>query len=148
MWPGNNVRVDFDKMFRRAFVLILTLQLAFSEAPSEPSEGLYDSNDYVVSLFANNLKDEVFNKEYASLVEFYNSYCGFCRRFAPTWKRLAEDILGWRPIVQVTAIDCARDENNNICREFEVMAYPTIRFFGPHYVDGEQKIGRYLECEN
>ncbi|XP_053672437.1 sulfhydryl oxidase 1-like [Anopheles nili] len=105
------------------------------------NNGLYDATDSVISLTAANLKQRVFNQPHASLVEFYNSYCGFCRRFAPIWKQLAVDILGWQKLVRVTALDCSRDENNAVCREFEVMAYPTIRFFAPYYTDGEQKIG-------
>lgn len=107
----------------------------------DENAGLYDSNDSVISLNAANLKERVFQQPHASLVEFYNSYCGFCRRYAPVWKQLASDILGWQKLVKVTALDCSRDENNAICREFEVMAYPTIRFFAPYYEDGEQKIG-------
>ncbi|KFB51709.1 AGAP007491-PA-like protein [Anopheles sinensis] len=109
------------------------------------NNGLYDATDSVISLTAANLKERVFNQPHASLVEFYNSYCGFCRRFAPIWKQLAVDILGWQKLVRVTALDCSRDENNAICREFEVMAYPTIRFFAPHYADGEHKIGEPLK---
>lgn len=26
-------------------------------------------------------------------------------------------------------MDCAKDENSPICREYEVMAYPTLKFF-------------------
>lgn len=103
--------------------------------------GLYDENDSVISLSAGNLKEKVFQQPYASLVEFYNSYCGFCRRYAPIWKQLASDILGWQRTVKVMALDCSRDENNPVCREFDVMAYPTIRFMPPYYEDGPQKIG-------
>lgn len=35
----------------------------------------------------------------------------------------------------VSAIDCSADENNGLCREFEVMAYPTIRYFSPRHTD-------------
>ncbi|XP_058829807.1 sulfhydryl oxidase 1 [Topomyia yanbarensis] len=108
---------------------------------NDENAGLYDQNDSVISLNAGNLKEKVFGQPHASLVEFYNSYCGFCRRYAPIWKQLASDILGWQKLVKVTALDCSRDENNAICREFEVMAYPTIRFFAPYYEDGAQKIG-------
>uniref|UniRef100_A0A2M3ZG91 Sulfhydryl oxidase n=1 Tax=Anopheles braziliensis TaxID=58242 RepID=A0A2M3ZG91_9DIPT len=111
----------------------------------QENSGLYDSSDSVISLTAANLKERVYNQPHASLVEFYNSYCGFCRRFAPIWKQLAADILGWQTLVKVTALDCSREENNAICREYEVMAYPTIRFFAPHYTDGEQKIGEPLK---
>lgn len=68
-------------------------------------------------------------------MEFYNSYCGYCRRFSPTWKEIAEDLDTWRDVAIVSAIDCSADENNGLCREFEVMAYPTIRYFSPHHTD-------------
>ncbi|XP_029163854.1 sulfhydryl oxidase 2-like isoform X2 [Nylanderia fulva] len=50
-------------------------------------------------------------------------------RFAPTWKALASDILSWNDIVVVAAIDCADDDNNPICREYEIMHYPTLKYF-------------------
>lgn len=103
--------------------------------------GLYDENDSVVSLTAANLKEKIYQQPYASLVEFYNSYCGFCRRYAPIWKQLASDILAWQNTVKVMALDCSRDDNNPICRQFDVMAYPTIRFIPPYYEDGPQNIG-------
>lgn len=68
-------------------------------------------------------------------MEFYNAYCGYCRRFSPTWKEIAEDLDTWRDVAIVSAIDCSADENNGLCREFEVMAYPTIRYFSPHHTD-------------
>lgn len=105
------------------------------------NNGLYDENDSVISLNADTFKQKVFQQPHSALVEFYNSYCGFCRRYAPIWKQLASDILGWQKYVKVMALDCSTDENNAVCRNFEVMAYPTIRFFPPHYEDGAQKIG-------
>lgn len=116
-------------------------QAESAKESNDENTGLYDKNDSVISLSAGNLKEKVFQQTHASLVEFYNSYCGFCRRYAPIWKQLASDILGWQKLVKVTALDCSRDENNAICREFEVMAYPTIRFFAPYYEDGTSKIG-------
>lgn len=29
----------------------------------------------------------------------------------------------------IAAIDCANDDNNPLCREYEVMGYPTLKFF-------------------
>lgn len=112
-----------------------------ADTSNDENAGLYDENDSVVSLTAANLKEKVFQQPYASLVEFYNSYCGFCRRYAPIWKQLASDILAWQSMIKVMALDCSRDENNSLCRQFDVMAYPTIRFIPPYYEDGPQNIG-------
>ncbi|XP_062552820.1 sulfhydryl oxidase 1 [Armigeres subalbatus] len=112
-----------------------------AEASNDENTGLYDENDSVVSLNAANFNEKVYKQPHAALVEFYNSYCGFCRRYAPVWKQLAADILGWQNQVKVMALDCSRDDNNALCRVFEVMAYPTIRFIPPYYEEGPQKIG-------
>lgn len=56
-------------------------------------QGLYNASDDVVILNATNFKTNVYESTRSWLVEFYNSWCGFCYRFAPTWKALASDIL-------------------------------------------------------
>jgi len=56
-------------------------------------QGLYNASDDVVILNATNFKTSVYGSNKSWLVEFYNSWCGFCYRFAPTWKALANDIL-------------------------------------------------------
>lgn len=56
-------------------------------------QGLYNASDDVVILNATNFKANVYGSTKSWLVEFYNSWCGFCYRFAPTWKALANDIL-------------------------------------------------------
>ncbi|XP_024943491.1 sulfhydryl oxidase 2 [Cephus cinctus] len=93
------------------------------------SQGFYNKDDHVFVLNAANFKSNIYGSKSSWLVEFYNSWCGFCRRFAPTWKELAQDILAWKDIVVVAAIDCADDDNNPICREYEVMHYPMLKFF-------------------
>ncbi|XP_008552097.2 sulfhydryl oxidase 2 [Microplitis demolitor] len=95
-------------------------------------EGLYDANDSVIVLNVTTLKSSIYESKKAWTVEFYNSWCGHCRRFAPVWKSLANGIVGWKDIIEVAAINCANDDNNPICREYKVMYYPTIRYFSPN----------------
>ena len=40
--------------------------------------------------------------------------------------------IGWEKIIKVGAVNCANDENMGLCREYEVMSYPTLRFFPIH----------------
>ncbi|XP_035737253.1 sulfhydryl oxidase 2-like [Vespa mandarinia] len=96
---------------------------------SYPAQGLYNTSDNVVVLNATNFKTSVYGDSKGWLVEFYNSWCGFCYRFAPTWKAFASDVYSWRDIVVIAAIDCAVDDNNPICREYEIMHYPTLKYF-------------------
>ncbi|KAJ9592520.1 hypothetical protein L9F63_015793, partial [Diploptera punctata] len=91
--------------------------------------GLYNSDDKVTVLNANNFKSRVYGTNNAWIVEFYNSWCGFCHRFAPAWKNLASDIYDWRDVITVAAVDCANDDNNPLCREYEIMVYPMLKFF-------------------
>ncbi|XP_061399763.1 sulfhydryl oxidase 2 [Musca vetustissima] len=110
--------------------------------------GLYNHTDKVRILTNVNFKDEVLNRNHSILVEFYNSYCGHCRKFAPTYKKLAAELYDWRDIIPVAAIDCAADENNGICREYEVMAYPTLRYFGPGYTPSDSNYGSRIMTQD
>lgn len=40
--------------------------------------------------------------------------------------------IEWNDIVKIGAIDCANDDNNPICRDYDIMAYPTVRYFSPN----------------
>ncbi len=32
-------------------------------------------------------------------------------------------------MIKIAAVDCALNENARLCRDYEVMAYPTLKFF-------------------
>lgn len=98
---------------------------------SETPTGLYKEDDKVFILTSENFNENVFNKPYATEVEFYNAFCGHCRRFAPGWIEYAKSLQSWSDIVKVAAINCADELNTDLCRTYEIMAYPTIRYFSP-----------------
>lgn len=112
------------------------------------AQGLYDANDKVTILTQRIFRDIVFDQEYASIVEFYNAYCGFCKRFAPKYKEFAADVYAWQGVAQVAAIDCASDENHDLCREFEVMGYPSLRYFKPHFKEEPNSFGLLADGED
>lgn len=58
---------------------------------------------------------------------------------------MAKNVSSWSGIVKMGAIDCASDENNGICRDFEIMRYPTMRYFGPRYPKGPKQLGTNLD---
>lgn len=35
----------------------------------------------------------------------------------------------WRNVIKLGAIDCAHNDHTAICREFDIMGYPTVKFF-------------------
>lgn len=58
--------------------------------------GLYNGFTKLTELGTSNFQHIVFGNETKKLwlVEFYNSWCGHCHKFAPTWKALASDVYG------------------------------------------------------
>lgn len=103
-------------------------------------QGLYTRDDDVEIFTANNFKT-VYGQNKGMLIEFYNSWCGFCQRFAPSWKALGTDVRGWSDLVGIGAIDCSDEDNSPICRDFEIMGYPTLRYFHENYVNGPKQLG-------
>lgn len=112
-----------------------------SDRQTSSDPGLYGPEDKVIALTAETLRANIYEQFHGTEVEFYNSFCGFCKRFAPIYKEYAASLVGWRDIVKIAAVDCAADDNSDICRTFEIMAYPTIRYYPPFYKNGEKRIG-------
>lgn len=114
-------------------------QLKYKQALA--TQGLYTLHDNIEILTKNNFKSSLYNKKHAWLIEFYSSWCGHCKNFAPTWKEFATSVYNWNKIVTIGAIDCADDKNNDICRDCEILAYPTIKYFHEDYQYEPNKIG-------
>lgn len=55
---------------------------------------LYTGNDPVNILNFESLESFIWLRPHYNLVQFYNSWCGHCIRFAPTWNEFAESIDG------------------------------------------------------
>lgn len=84
------------------------------------------------------LTDETFDNYVAlghHFVKFYAPWCGYCKKLAPTWEKLA-DSLHFSTNVRVSQIDCT--EHKDVCQRFEVKGYPTLLWI----VDG-QKVEKY-----
>lgn len=122
-------------------LIIGSVQNSIIRKGNEPAQSLYVDGDDVIVLTSKNFFQQVYNRPYASNVEFYNSFCGFCRNFAPIYKEFAKSVSGWRDTIQIAAIDCADDGNNDICREMEIMQYPTLRYFPPFYRNETNNFG-------
>jgi len=107
------------------------------------SAGLYTNEDKILILNNTNFQSSICSSTKAWIVEFYSSWCGHCIHFAPTFKEFAADVHAWRDVISVAAIDCAQDENMPTCREYEVMGYPTLKFFTPNTPTGDMGIERH-----
>lgn len=116
--------------------------------PINEETGLYDDRDKVLKLSVANFNESVLEQNRATLVEFYNTYCGHCKRFAPVYKQVAEQLFPWRDVLAVSAIDCAAEENNGICRTYEVMGYPTLRYISPGFQANTNEYGQNVQSQD
>ncbi|XP_074595952.1 sulfhydryl oxidase 2-like [Brevipalpus obovatus] len=99
-------------------------------------EALYTSTDVGIAILdSDNFTGHVNDRDNAFIIEFYNSWCGHCIRFAPLWKNFSRSIVKWNKVVQIGVLDCAEDKNVVLCRKYEVMSYPSIVYFWPQYSD-------------
>ncbi|XP_017482102.1 PREDICTED: sulfhydryl oxidase 1 [Rhagoletis zephyria] len=119
---------------------------ALRGGPVAPEQGLYDAKDKVTILTVNNFNDTVLHQNRSLLVEFYNTFCGHCQRYAPRYKALAERLYPWRETLLVAAIDCNAFENTGICRDYEIFAYPTLRYFSPGFMCKEGSYGQEVKA--
>ncbi|XP_015254552.1 PREDICTED: sulfhydryl oxidase 1-like [Cyprinodon variegatus] len=111
---------------RMIAALFFFVCLAF---PPAAEAGLYTASDQIVLLSQQNVGSVLVNSSAATVVEFYASWCGHCISFSPIYKKLARDIKEWKPAVNIAAVDCAADENIQICMNYKISGYPTIKFF-------------------
>ncbi|KAK7044444.1 protein disulfide isomerase [Favolaschia claudopus] len=59
-------------------------------------------------------------------IEFFSPYCGHCRVFAPTWRRLVED-GDVSPDVNLARVDCSL--HGDLCNANNVIGYPQMNFY-------------------
>lgn len=104
-------------------------------------QGLYRKSDLVTILGIRNFEKKLYGQNTAWVIQFYNSYCGHCRAFSSKYKEAAAKIIKWKNIIRIGVLDCSVEENNEICRQFEIMAYPTIRYFHENYRKANGNIG-------
>lgn len=93
---------------------------------------LYTEQDPLVILTGDTLRSTVTGSSSAWLVQFYSSWCGHCIQYSATWKALARDVRDWQGAVSVAVLDCALEENFDVCREYSIKFYPTFKYFKAH----------------
>ena len=59
-------------------------------------------------------------------IKFYAPWCGHCKRMGPTWAELHQRNKGK---FNVAKVDCTTPEAKDICSQFEVKGYPTVKLF-------------------
>lgn len=128
-------------LFSPTLLLILCFYISYSlwkfDVESLPIDSdqihpsLYSFQDNIKILFSSNITASVteWNRDKIHLIQFYNSYCGHCQQFAPRFKEFARSIHKWNPLVEISVLNCADDENTDACQTYDIRAYPTLRLF-------------------
>jgi thiol oxidase len=114
-------------------LLIVYTLIAFVSSLPSLNKPLYTRSQTINILSDNNFSANVFYNELNSnrlqLIQFYNSWCGHCIAFAPTFKSFAEDIKDWTHLITISVVDCAQEINTKLCRNMEINVYPTLKTF-------------------
>ncbi|XP_011613149.2 sulfhydryl oxidase 1 [Takifugu rubripes] len=112
--------------------------LTYLILPSATEAGLYSATDQIISLNAENVETVLVNSTAAIVAEFYASWCGHCVAFSPVYKSLARDIKEWKPAVDLAAVDCAATETRQLCFDYGIKGYPTLKFFHAYSKEGSK----------
>ncbi|XP_068273064.1 sulfhydryl oxidase 1 [Nyctibius grandis] len=122
MWRRRRARGGGGRWWP-AVALALALAL-----PAARPRGLYSASD-PLELLGSGAEGRLLGSPSAWAVEFFASWCGHCVHFAPTWRALAHDLREWRPAVMLAAIDCADEAIQQVCIDFGITGFPTLKFF-------------------
>lgn len=81
----------------------------------------------VINLTKKNFASEVFADNKPFIVEFFAPWCGHCKQLAPIYEKVATKLKG---LVGVGAVNC--DEEKELCGQFGIRGFPTLKLFGPN----------------
>lgn len=85
-----------------------------------------------VSLDMSNYVSEMSGKN--AFVKFLAPWWGHCKSMKPAWDSLGDEYAGSSSVV-IADVDCTVEGGKELCAQYEVRGYPTIKYF----VDGDTK---------
>ena len=78
----------------------------------------------VLELNESEFQAQVISTQKPAMVLFYAPWCGHCKKAMPEW----ENAAGESDVTAYVKVNC--DEERNLCSQYGVQGYPTIKFFG------------------
>jgi len=84
-------------------------------------------------------------------IKFYAPWCGYCKHLAPIWIALAESVSDSDKNLNIAEVDCTTKVNSELCSEFEVDGYPTIKLLQDGTVkdySGARTVAAFLDFYN
>ena len=79
-----------------------------------------------LSVHADAFLSKISNPNKVSVVNFYTTWCGYCKSFSQPWKQTARQ-LSDTPQVQFLQVDC--DKYKDVAKMANVSQYPTVMSF-------------------
>lgn len=85
-------------------------------------------NIYAINHVSKLLEKYNHKKSNNTLIFFYSNKCVYSRNFFPEWKNLKKTL---KDKVNMIAIDCKKEDRQDICNFFNIHEYPTIKYITP-----------------
>ena len=149
-WPQLNIYKDgkFVDTFKKArelkpikeFLdeyLVPEVHSPPSPAPKTPTP-ILNPEGKVLELDEQTFSHEI--RKGGAFVKFFAPWCGHCKKLAPTWTQLAEQM---RNQLTVAEVNC--EDHNALCRAEDVQGYPMLIYYGDDGVKTEYTGGRKSE---
>lgn len=92
----------------------------------------------VLELDERNFSNEI--KHGGAFVKFFAPWCGHCKKLAPLWTQLADQMKNQLTIAEVNC-----EDHGALCRAEDVQGYPMLFYYGDDGVKTEYAGGRKLE---
>ena len=113
-----------------------------THTPSPPTQKaptrVLNPEGKVIELDERNFSDET--KNGGVFVKFFAPWCGHCKKLAPIWTQLAEQM---RNQLTIAEVNC--EDHGALCRAEDVQGYPMLFYYGDGGVKTEYTGGRKLE---
>lgn len=109
-------------------------RVLIAEAASSPAHQLNHDKGIIVLNSTNFNRELIQNKHpfpHIKLIEYFVSFCGYCRDFKATYNKLAREIYPWRNVIRPSAIDLSISSNSPIAHSWSVQEVPTLRIHPP-----------------
>ncbi|KAF8590271.1 thioredoxin-like protein [Ramaria rubella] len=101
-------------------LLLFSLLIAVSSLPVESAAP--ELRQLTAGDFSTSTKHGVW------FIEYFSPFCGHCRQFAPTWRRLVEHVESQTdPGISLAQVNCAIQ--GDLCNENNVKSYPSLRLY-------------------
>jgi len=120
---------------------MLTPEEGYDSEDSAPEDNMADGKP-VIALTMDNFHPLIENG--FTFVKFFAPWCGHCKRLAPTWEELAQQ-LNTEGEVKIAHVDCTQDDNKELCTDQEVEGYPTLFLYRNGLKISEYNGSRVLE---